>query len=285
MEDMVFFSLVLLTFIRIIGLCVSIEFFLNTRKQRFLVFILGWFAWATAAVFPLIADNIVNSLLSESLLVLNGIAASSGLLLVGAGIIAYFRRVPANVIVLLNFFLITMPVSVFVIAGADTAVFFSSVTLFIIFIGVYIFVLTGNRDFSKNPREGLNIPRNFRIALLFGLFFVVIFALIVTGGISYGMYQADNKVSIMMNYFFGIGITILLIVLMVHFEHNISYKQKYQLIDKYSHNLGNIVQVIMSGASLAGMNDGLNEKQQLKLDLIQDKCKEASDLIKEIRKF
>ncbi|MHA2332969.1 MAG: hypothetical protein ACXAEU_13180 [Candidatus Hodarchaeales archaeon] len=284
MESLVFFSLALLIFIRIVGLGVSFEYFLDKKKSRFLVFILGWLIWIIAATLPIIADNVNNNLISESILVVNGIAASLGSLLVVVGIIAYFRRVPVKLVVALSIALITTPVLLLAITGYDVAVRFSSTALFAIIICGFIFTMIGRMDFS-NVITDIIVPRRFYLAIGFGIFFIIVFALILTGGVSYGLYQTDNQMAIMLNYFFGIGMTILLVVLMIHFEHNVSYKQKYQLMDTYSHNLGNATQVIMSAAALIGMNEDLSEDNKMKLDLIKEQCKEASDLISEIRKF
>ena len=82
----------------------------------------------------------------------------------------------------------------------------------------------------------------------------------------------------------GLLTHILLINLFIHLEYGITFTQKYGLKDKYSHNLGNIMQAISGAAFL--INDNLDENQVLELkDLIQSKTKEASNLIDEIREL
>lgn len=72
--------------------------------------------------------------------------------------------------------------------------------------------------------------------------------------------------------------------MIIHLEHNIANQEKFQLKDTYSHNLGNIIQVIFSASLLSEM-DKTAEGESEKLQLIQKKCNEASEIIKEIRKL
>lgn len=47
--------------------------------------------------------------------------------------------------------------------------------------------------------------------------------------------------------------------------------------DNYSHNLGNIMQVINSSSDLYNLTSKLGEKEKQNLDLIQKKCKEQQN--------
>jgi hypothetical protein len=66
-------------------------------------------------------------------------------------------------------------------------------------------------------------------------------------------------------------------------EYDISRTQKYNLRDKYSHDLGNLVQVIYSAAILTNVEEDLKKEKADNLNLIQKKCEEAAKLIKDIK--
>ena len=86
------------------------------------------------------------------------------------------------------------------------------------------------------------------------------------------------------NYFLGTVSTIALIIYSIHLEYDISKIQKFKLSDKYSHDLGNLIQVISSAAILTNVDEDLSKEKVENLDLIQKKCEEAAELIKDIRK-
>ena len=104
-------------------------------------------------------------------------------------------------------------------------------------------------------------------------------------GEGYGLYNTDKILLIILNYSIGIVTHILLIVFLIHLEYNISIERQNQLKDKYSHNLGNIMQVIYSSADLFKRIAKIENDDEDKLNLIETKCKEAANLINEIRKI
>ena len=89
----------------------------------------------------------------------------------------------------------------------------------------------------------------------------------------------------MLNYVPTISSAVLLIILLVHLEYTTFSREKSELKDKYSHNLGNIMQVIMSSSDFIKGVTRLEASQKEKLDLVEKKCKEAAKLIKEIREI
>jgi len=87
------------------------------------------------------------------------------------------------------------------------------------------------------------------------------------------------------NYFVGIINAIFILIYSIHLEYDILRNQKYRLRDKYSHDLGNLIQVIYSATDLTDVNDDLSKEKAENLELIQKKCEEAAKLIKEIKKI
>ncbi len=116
--------------------------------------------------------------------------------------------------------------------------------------------------------------------IIFGFLYLINGVITVLEGYPFGLYHSDNAFMIIRYYFFAIGITLLISMLIVHLEQSISYLQKAQLRDIYSHDLGNIMQIILNNIEAI---DSIDEKNQPNADLIKSKCIEAGDLITEIR--
>jgi hypothetical protein len=91
--------------------------------------------------------------------------------------------------------------------------------------------------------------------------------------------------SVMIDYTFAIIVAIIIIILTIHLEYNIMHEEKNKLIDKYSHDLGNIMQTIYSTCQLMNRKEKNDERLDELEKLQSEKLKEASKLIKEIRKL
>ena len=117
-------------------------------------------------------------------------------------------------------------------------------------------------------------------------YIISLFILILTvEDYSYGLYYSTNILVIISNCTVGIFFTILIIVLFIHLERGIASKDKYHLTDKYSHNIGNTLQIIVSVASIIEMRGTLDDSEMHNLHLIQEKWNEAGELLKEIREL
>ena len=108
----------------------------------------------------------------------------------------------------------------------------------------------------------------------------LIFALL---GYSFSFYSEVFSISMFSNLFLGNITTIVTIIYFIHIRYDISNIQKYKLRDKYSHDLGNIIQVIYSAAMLTNVDEDLDKEKAETLKIIQEKCDEAIKLIKDIK--
>ncbi len=281
MNNLVFYSLLLLLFIRIIGLGVCVNFYYDSRKTIFIYFILGWTISAFATVFPLFSENVGNSLLSEVFLVINALLASIGMIFLLMGIFSYFIQVKLNYFIFISLILIIAPVLLFILIGYNAAIRFSVVTINLFIISAFIIPLFKFKTFKQYIGKSI---RWYYVMCGIVFSYIPISYYIYIQGYSYGLYTAENTTVIILNYSISIVSLILLINLLIHLEYGITFSQKYDLKDKYSHNLGNVIQAISGAAFL--INNNLDEKQILELkDIIQLKTKEASDLINEIREL
>jgi hypothetical protein len=118
-------------------------------------------------------------------------------------------------------------------------------------------------------------------SFIFGYLFVYV-VFIPKETFIYGLYNSDDLFSIFTLYIFAIGVTVLLLLFDIQIEHGITTKSKTQLTDKYSHNLGNILQVIL--ATIESLDTPV-EGELPSVEFIKKKCLEAGSLINEIREL
>ncbi len=284
MEILVFFAIIILIFLRCIGLVVSIDFFLITRKSLFKFLIVGWIFLIITGFLPLLAEITENLFLSEILLLLNGLLASLGALFITVGIIAYFEPIPVKIAYFFSIATIVIPISIFIFYGLHVAI---NIALLILFC--FLFGFLTKQMLGKNRLKtfvGKNIKWWYATALFVYVYIPILIVIHYINNLSFGLYQSTSAFLLIINYFFGIAVMVFLIVLIIHLEYVISDKQKYELKDKYSHDIGNILQVIYTATDISKFEDKFQNDVLLEIkDLVQDKVKEASDLIKEIREL
>ncbi len=230
-------------------------------------------------MIPMVTNNMVDINFSEILLVLNSIFLVVGFLFITIGIISHFREISSTVFLFLACFIILPPILLYLVNGSVSAISFSSLG----FLSVAFLILISTWLDRKNLRMLLGSSiKWFFGTIIFGFLYLINGAITVLEGHSFGLYQSDNIFMITRYYFFAIGIVFLIIILVIHLEQSISYIHKFQLRDIYSHDLGNIMQIILNNLEVI---DSIDEKDQPNADLIKRKCIEAGDLIKEIREI
>lgn len=279
MNEVVFFGLIVMFLIRLIGLGTSFNFFYDLRKKSYYYLIIGWFFAIFGNIFPLLLDFIENTFLLELVLMLNALLISFSMILVVNGIFLDFLKIKF-LYLLLSLLIITLTAILFFLINYKISITFSVVIMNSTILIAFIIPLFKLRQFKEFIGRSI---RWYYITVGLLISFVPISFFIFIQGYGYGLYFTDNIPFIILNYIIGIITHFLLIVFLIHLEYTISIKQQNQLKDKYSHNLGNIMQVIYSSADLfkrVAKVENVNEKN---LDLIERKCKEASKLIKEIR--
>ena len=282
MHVIALFGILLLIFWRVFGLIISIEFLRDLKESKFKILIIGWFIWILAGCSALLSDVFEIQILTDIFLLINGITVSIALLFVMMGLFSYFRELSGKTLALLCIIFISFPLFAFLLGFYSIAFNLSSVFLFFIVI-VYSIVPLKERNTFKN-KISMKSYYWYLIVLLTIYFYFLSYVIFVFQGYSFGFYSDEFSIPMFVNYFLGNISTIALIIYSIHLEYDISKIQKNKLIDKYSHDLGNLIQVISSAATLTHMNEDLNKEKAENLDLIQKKCEEAAELIKDIRK-
>ena len=104
---------------------------------------------------------------------------------------------------------------------------------------------------------------------------------------SYGLYESTNELAIMINYILGIGVAIFAAINMFAIEYGIITTQKFILKDNYSHDLGNMIQVVMGCTYVIRHFQTISNESEVvtMLDKIEDISLKAGKLIGEVRKL
>lgn len=194
----------MLLFIRLLALGISIEFFMGKKKFRFKLFIIGWTKWVLAAIFAIVGNIYENGIIMESALVLNGISASIGTIVVVMGFRTYFRQVPIRLLVIICILLIAVPL-VLSIIGYEYAVRFSSIMLYLFILSLIIMGIIDRKNYKSIG--GYSYIWFYLIVFLGVIVFVILISLSMSG-YQYGLYGETDEVAIILNYFLGIGLTL-----------------------------------------------------------------------------
>ena len=280
MNNFVFSSLILYIPIRIIGLGVSIDFLYDTRDNKFIYFILGWTFWIIGVFFPIFANipNLNN--FKEFILLLNAVFAAIGTVFYVSGLLKYYITVSVKIIISIIIIFLIMIFLLYFYIDYGLAVFISSNFLNLAMLTTYLVPPLKKKDFVKYMGKSI---RWYYFVIGFSLLYLPSSIYISISGESWGLFDSENKFLSILNYLPPIVANVLLIILLVHIEYNTSSKQKFDLKDKFSHNLGNILQVIYSSSDILNLVNNLEIREKEKIELMRVKCKEASTLIKEIR--
>jgi len=283
MNDLLFFSLLVLTLIRILGFAVSFQFFFEMKqtkknKQTKLGMItLGWLSWSISGIIRILANLEENQLLSENLFLLDYILLSLGSFYICLGVISYFRSIQKNNTIVLNIALVVIPIIVYILIGLESSIIFANICI----IGSYTSVFAIGFIERKNLRSYIgNSIIWFYCTLIVVIIYLFDLIYLASKNALFNLYQEDI-LSVLVYYLFGIGITLIVFLLLMHLEHSLSTMDKNELKDIYSHNLGNLVQIIYSNIEMHETSC----EELVNVELIKQRCKDAGDLINEIRRL
>jgi len=283
MHVIAIFGILLLISLRVVGLIIAIEFLRDLKESKFKILIIGWFIWIIAGCSALISGIFENQLLIDIFLIINGITTSLALLFVMMGLFSYFRELPQKTLMILSIIFVFVPLSAFLLGFYSIAFNITSLFLFLIIAFYGIIPLKEKQIF----KDRISIKSYYWYLAVVLTFYLVTLSYIifVFHGYTFGFYSDEYSIPMFVNYFLGNISTFVLLIYSIHLEYDISKIHNLKLKDKYSHDLGNIIQVIYSATNLTSVNDDMDEEKVENLNLIQKKCEEAAKLIKDIKKI
>jgi len=282
MHVIVLFGILSLISLRFIGLIISIEFLRDLKNLKFKILIIGWSVWIIGGVSALLIGVFENQFLGEIFRFINNISSSIAILYLLMGLYSYFKEISRKTIAIFSFLSIIVPLVNFIMRIFSITLNFSWGILYIVIFAYSFLPIKKIEVFKKD----LSIKSFYwYLIFVFSIYAFIIFYFInLLQGYSFGFYSDDFNVPMFINYFLAIINNLVMLIYSIHLEYDISKVQKYRLRDKYSHDLGNLFQVIYSAAILTNVEEDLNKEKAGNLELIQKKCEEAAKLIKDIKK-
>ncbi|MHA2224548.1 MAG: hypothetical protein ACXAC8_05060 [Candidatus Hodarchaeales archaeon] len=276
------FGLSAITVIRIIGLGVAFDFYRYKKERRFIAQMLGWGIGILAGIFHFISYLSENQIIIEYFFLFFGIFTGISSLFIAVSIVLYFRSITINQIRILSSILAITPLLFYFGFGLEAAVNISLIFSYIIVGSLYFVGILEIKAFREQVGKSIGW---FYGLIAVGILHFIVFLLFNFQGINLGTYTAhiENDTVLMINNSISIGILVITAILLIHLENSRSYHFNYELKDKFSHDLGNIMQVIVSLMPLLQNNESIGEERDSAMELLNQKCEEASDLITEIR--
>ncbi len=104
-------------------------------------------------------------------------------------------------------------------------------------------------------------------------------------GNKYGLYESNDSMLIMLNYGSSVFATIAFFALVINIEFGYRHVMSTNLKDKYSHELGNILQAIYTSLQLLKKNTSSEIDKIDLIDLSEGKCLSAAEFLKNIKKL
>lgn len=283
MNELVVLGILILIFIRIIGLIVSVDFYYDTKSKTYIIFIIGWSLWIISGIFPLLYQLENNQSQKEFFLLMNYIFGPLSLLVLLTGLSSFYLKISQSKLMYFSLILIITPLIVYFTLGLIFVSIFSRIIFFFSFL--ILFLLPNFKFKSFKEKIGKSIRWYYLICVSIAIYIPITISLLINNEF-FGVHTIENNQVITISYVSIIITTSFIIAFIIHLEYNITYEQMKDLKDKYSHNLGNILQAIESAHSLTRLDDTLDNNSLLEVEnIIEKKFREASKTLKEIRKL
>ncbi len=272
MEPLVIAYIIVGSVLRIVGIFVSIDFFIRKKEIKFIYFIIAWNCY-------FLAEIAVLFFLSSFL---NTFFGSLGMIFNTAGLLTYYIEIKVKSIMEIIGIVITIIFCLFYFLGEEIA---SNVGVIIFLITFVILIMTPLLRYSNFKKQiGKSIVWYYGF-IINSLVFLPISFIITANGSIFDVYYLKNEIFINI-YFCGIiNSQLLMLIFLIHIEYNHSSYLNSKLIDNYSHDLGNILQSIQLSFEFFSQNLPSGEYDSEVFTLATQKFKDATDLLKKIRKL
>jgi len=280
MHELISFSMFLLVLIRSLGLIVSMNFYYESKSRTYIYFSIGWILWILAGIIALLSAITTINMVENVFLLMNYLLGPMSIFFLVSGLSSYYIDISHNKIKLISVVLLIFPLIIYFSVGITLVALYTRIFQFLGIILIFVLPFFKYNIFKK--KIGKSIRWYYLICFSIVIYIpIAIFSM--KNSLFTGLFQSQDITIIVSAYSSIFIMTILIIVFIIHLEYTITSEQENQLKDKYSHKLGNIMQVIYSSADLFKRISKSENIEKDKLDLIERKCKEASKIINEIR--
>lgn len=216
--------------IRIMGVVVSLDFFLKQREERFLIFTFGWILWVITGVLPILSGLVENKEFADFLILLNSLITPFGTLFIILGIILYIRPISLKVQLTLPLLLLFGQIILILIIGEGLAGQLTLTFFFFLTWGLILLGVIKRREIRKYLARSI-IWYYITIGMFVLMTMIIVFNTIRRE--SFGLYQSNDVMAILVNYTMGIVLTALIIVLFIHTEQSLSSKELQTSEERY----------------------------------------------------
>ncbi len=277
------YALIILFIIRIVGLLTCVEFFQEKKDSKEIYLILSLVLQIVVSIMQIMLQFEVNEDIKVYLLFFNiFLALIQYYFLDILGITRYYHDLNEKIAIFLLLLSLVCIVLGYITGGINTAGIFS--LFFLLCIQGYMFInpLINFKEFkSKIGTSGIWYYATFTSSILL----IPIGIYLISRGYTWeGLYNGESNFMLFLLQIFITIPHIFLILFIIHLEYISTNEQKNDLKDKYSHNLGNIMQALYAIEYIIE-NDGKYNIIEAPLVLFKNKLDEASKLITEIRKL
>ncbi len=284
MNDIVFFALTIILIIRIIGFSITLELYIGWKKRLLIIILTSWIVWIMATVVALVLIIPTTEINVTLMNFLDNYLTSIGVYIYLWGINHYFFEMKQKGILYILIFYSLALLLIGFLVNYDVATFLSLIGVIVMLLTSFFMPILRREEFLRAMGRTTYIYYSILIILIP---FMVGSVYILLIGVNYSIVQTGDPIIIILYFIPSIAISILLITLLIHMEYTITERVKDQMKDKYSHDLGNIIQSISLIFSLNAEKPDLGIKQEKEeLDtMLKSKIDDARELLKEIRKL
>ncbi|NHJ02483.1 MAG: hypothetical protein EAX86_10135 [Candidatus Heimdallarchaeota archaeon] len=257
-----------LTLTKLTGFILFFNYFLRLNQSRFLLVSLGWLiSILGAGLFLISMYSTIPEIISLTY-VISSISMSWGILAIGVGIMSYFQPVKKEIFAIGTAVFILLPIIVFFtsekgFAGMLTTIEQLIVYLFMIFEGI------------KHRNRVLEFSRGSYALYMTGvtLSFLSTISIMIAG-------SSFSELIVIIYFGLDIWLSVVLILFLIHLEHNISLREKFLLKDAFSHEMAQLLQL-----AVAHLDLGLLSNEKTEYEQVNTTLQKASDLLIRIRKL
>ena len=274
------FGLIIYISLNSIAVLVAYDIYSKSKSNRHKILILGWIFILLSSFLPLGLSYSTGEQVNNLIVFFTSFFASIGAFLILISVLTYFIRINTKHIILYLSSLTLIAFSMLIFGGFELSILglglFQSLALFTLPIFIF-FNWKRVRTILANSYGILTVIITY---LLFNIFSTIYLQI---NGAVFPIYYETNELFIIIASTNTILLIVTLMLLFITIENGINLEEKYKLKDKYSHDIGNILQVIMGAGGLIEDINTISDDRIKMARLINEKAKIAGELLSEIR--
>jgi hypothetical protein len=275
-----------LSLVHITGFFIFLSYYLSHKHFRYYLFSLGWLLSLIGTIIFLIPYYLEDFTLFSIAGLFNTILIAVGTYFISVGLLSHFISIDKVKMNIISILIIIVPVSAYIIRdyisfefalleGTVLSLTFSSRLLYsditsLEQILIFLFLIVIGLKYREKILQYSTVSY---VLYLTG----VSLSLLTTVMIQFPAFQTD-ELPVLFNFTMTIWVVIVLMLFLIHLEHNMSMKEKYILKDHYSHDMAQFIQLAMGNLDLLRETD--NEELFTKL---QNNLNDTSELLRQIR--